>query len=254
MIGIYKITNKENGKVYIGQSIDIDRRIAEHKKEHFVNIDDYIQVLGADKFDFEIVEECTKEELDLKEKQYIQEYNSQNCGYNYQVGGYNNSIGEGNGRALLTEDQVKFIRLSYNNHCQPREIYDEYFKDIITLSQFQSVWQGRSWSNVMPEVFTEENRKFYKSGFGEQNAALTKEEVLKYRKLYVDKPAKEVYQTFVTDCPEKQNSLNERSFIRILQGDVRKDSFYNKIPIYKKSLKRWELNGEPLQTILGSEE
>ena len=32
MIGIYKITNNVNKKVYIGQSIDIKRRWREHKK------------------------------------------------------------------------------------------------------------------------------------------------------------------------------------------------------------------------------
>ncbi len=31
MIGIYKITNPE-GKIYIGQSIDIDRRFKEYKR------------------------------------------------------------------------------------------------------------------------------------------------------------------------------------------------------------------------------
>lgn len=33
MIGIYKITNKINGKYYIGQSKDIDKRMKYHKKE-----------------------------------------------------------------------------------------------------------------------------------------------------------------------------------------------------------------------------
>lgn len=32
MIGIYKITNKNTGQVYIGQSVDIERRIQEHKQ------------------------------------------------------------------------------------------------------------------------------------------------------------------------------------------------------------------------------
>ena len=31
MIGIYKITNKINGKIYIGQSNDIYRRFYEHQ-------------------------------------------------------------------------------------------------------------------------------------------------------------------------------------------------------------------------------
>ena len=35
MIGIYKITNKINGKSYIGQSIDIEKRLREHKLRAF---------------------------------------------------------------------------------------------------------------------------------------------------------------------------------------------------------------------------
>lgn len=33
--GIYKITNLINGKVYIGQSIDIERRIKDHQYKSF---------------------------------------------------------------------------------------------------------------------------------------------------------------------------------------------------------------------------
>lgn len=32
MQGIYKITNKDNGKVYIGQASNVKERISEHKK------------------------------------------------------------------------------------------------------------------------------------------------------------------------------------------------------------------------------
>ena len=33
MIGIYKIENKVNGKIYVGQSIDIDTRWYNHRNE-----------------------------------------------------------------------------------------------------------------------------------------------------------------------------------------------------------------------------
>jgi hypothetical protein len=47
-----------------------------------VTIDDYINVLGKDNFDFEIIEECSLEELDEKERAYIAQYNSAIDGYN----------------------------------------------------------------------------------------------------------------------------------------------------------------------------
>ena len=110
MIGIYKITNKDNGKVYIGQSNDIQRRFLEHKRKRSVTIDDYINVLGVEHFDFEVLEECSLEELDKKEEGYIKLYNSAKDGYNILYGGISNSRGESNGRAILTKDEVIFIR------------------------------------------------------------------------------------------------------------------------------------------------
>jgi hypothetical protein len=37
-------------------------------------------------------------------------------GYNCNCGGEQSSIGEANGRAKLTEQDVKEIRIAYNNH------------------------------------------------------------------------------------------------------------------------------------------
>lgn len=81
MQGIYKITNKLNNKVYIGQSSDIDMRISEHKQKRFVPIDMWINMIGVENFDFEILEECTNEDMDEKEKYYIKKYNSNIDGY-----------------------------------------------------------------------------------------------------------------------------------------------------------------------------
>ena len=55
--GIYKITNKVNGKIYIGQSINIERRWAEergNKDKSLVEQD--IQTYGVNNFVFEILE------------------------------------------------------------------------------------------------------------------------------------------------------------------------------------------------------
>jgi group I intron endonuclease len=251
MIGIYKITNKNDGKVYIGQSENIERRLSEHKQKRNETIDDYINVLGVENFDFEIIEECDLDELDNKEQEYIMKYDSRENGYNIQNGGFNNSQGEGNGRAKLTEKDIVFIRESYANHLSPSKIYEEHFKDKITKSQFQGVWQGRSWTSIMPEVYTTENKQYYISGQCKTRALLTNEEVMKYRQYYVNHTREEVYQKFLK---ENGNLLKKNTFIKILTGDVRNTSIYKEIPIYKKSLNRWELNGEPVSTILGSEE
>ena len=252
MIGIYKITNKNNGKVYIGQSNNIEKRLSEHKQKRTMTIDEYINILGVENFTFEVLEECALNELDIKEQQYIQKYNSQEDGYNIQKGGFNNSQGEGNGRAKLTEEDIIFIRQSYAQQVSPSKFYEQYFKDRITKSQFQGIWQGRSWNWIMPEVFTEENKRYYTIEQNKERAILNKEEILYYRKYYIKHTAHETYLLFIK---EKGELLKEKTFTKILIGDINtKNSIYNDVPIYKKIKKCWELNGEPVSTILESEE
>ena len=96
MIGIYKITNKENQKSYIGQSINIDKRVKEHfwkaklPKERSYNsiLHQAIRKYGEDSFSVKIIEECSVEELDEKEKYYIKQCNTITPnGYNISTGG-----------------------------------------------------------------------------------------------------------------------------------------------------------------------
>lgn len=95
--GIYKITNLRNGKMYIGQSIDIYNRWLQHyhninKKNHRTLLSSAMKSYGFNNFQFEIIEECSIEELNEKEIYYIQKYNtyylSENSnGYNMTLGG-----------------------------------------------------------------------------------------------------------------------------------------------------------------------
>lgn len=213
--------------------------MSEHKKKRTVTIDDYINVLGVDNFIFEPIEECSLEELDEREKFYIKKFNSNIDGYNLQKGGYNNSQGEGNGRALVTEDEVKFIRECYKNHLSQKEIYEEYFKNKITKNAFQSIWQGRSWKYIMPEVYTEKNKDFYKRCGKKSPSSLSLEDLLKYRQYYVDHPLKEVYELYISDH-NGEKILKERTFQKIITGDVRSNSNYLKVPVYIKSQKKWK--------------
>lgn len=251
MTGIYKITNKKDGKIYIGQSTDISRRIAEHKKARFQTIDNYINCLGVENFDFEVLEECPVDRLGDRERFYIEKYQSKEYGYNLQTGGKSDSSGEGNGRAKLREEDIIFIRKAYAEHFSAKEVYEKYFEHKISKSNFQAIWQGKTWPTIMPEVYTQENKQFYISEQMKVKTTLTKEEVLNYRKYYVEHSQSEVFQKFVQD---KGKKLSQQSFYKILRGDVRDTSIYKDVPIYRKKKKVWELNGEPVQTILESEE
>ena len=98
MTGIYKITNMVNGKVYIGQSVDVEVRWRSHKSELRGNYHEnpYLQnswnKYGEDNFKFEIIESCNQEDLNKLEIYYIKEYNSyiraeNSNGYNMTEGG-----------------------------------------------------------------------------------------------------------------------------------------------------------------------
>lgn len=88
MIGIYKITNQCNGKIYIGQSKDIEERWKEHKRKMQVRNTQLYQAMrlfGVENFNFEVIEECSLDQLNEKEKFYIHKYDSLNNGYNMSI-------------------------------------------------------------------------------------------------------------------------------------------------------------------------
>lgn len=233
MIGIYKITNKETGKSYIGQSNDITRRFKEHQtvgEKSRILVDIAIKKYGKESFLYEILEECNIEELNQKEKYWIQYFNTVENGYNCNPGGDQQSIGEFNGRAKLTEEDVKNIRIAYAEHKKQKDVYENY-KNLITFNHFQNIWQGRVWKHIMPEVFTEENKQYYiyenSKGEASNHSAFTNEEIMIIRTRYVNESAKQIYEDY-------KDRIAFQSFQMILWG-----RYYNDLPIYKKKEKRW---------------
>ena len=230
MVGIYKIENKINGMIYIGQSNNLERRY----KEHFSNIssnqwiDKDIKEKGKENFNYEVIEYCDILELDEREKYWINYYNSFNNGYNQTLGGPHHY----QGRPKLLEKDIIAIRTAYANHENRDEVYENY-KDKITKNGFYSIWQGRRWTSIMPEVYSEENKTFHKNkakflpGGNHPGAYLTDEEVIKIRERYVNETAKQIWEDY-------KDKYSLGSFKQILIGVK-----YSHLPIYKKVEKRW---------------
>lgn len=114
MIGIYKITNKVNNKVYIGQSINIERRWREHQQYANPNNKLYegtrylykaMAKNGITNFEFSILKECIIEQLDILEIKYIKLYNSTNSAY-----GYNIQLGGNTGRTSTPQYVIELIK------------------------------------------------------------------------------------------------------------------------------------------------
>lgn len=91
--GIYKITNQKNNMCYIGQSVDIATRWKNHAKCG-LGIDTpadnklYKDMMseGIWNFSWELLEECSKDKLNEKEKFYIELYQAKDYGYNSTKG------------------------------------------------------------------------------------------------------------------------------------------------------------------------
>lgn len=119
--GIYKITNLLNGKCYIGQSINIQKRWTNHKTSYKnPNKDCYNYPLykafrkyGLENFKFEILEECTQNKLDSLEKYWIKYYNSYNNGYNQTEGGEHSHFNKLNKEKVL--EIISYLRNSKEN-------------------------------------------------------------------------------------------------------------------------------------------
>jgi len=184
MFYIYKITNNINNKCYIGKTSNINRRFSDHKRLAFsINKDhkEYEKTLyrafrkyGLENFSFEILEET--DSPNDRESYWINFYDSIINGYNEGLGGLGGSLpghcaGEKNGRAKLTEEDVIEIRKDYKNGLKRQQSYEK-FCDKIGISGFADIWQGKSWLDIMPEIYTEENKKLHNQL--EKNTAKTR--------------------------------------------------------------------------------
>lgn len=205
--GIYKITNKINGKCYIGQSNDINRRWRQELSPN-AKLNPHLarafEKYGTDNFEFEIIEECQRELLNEREQFWINIYNSadKNFGYNKTLGGDGNlgrhfimseeqkeKIRKANTGRKLTEEQLINIRESIKYKIDPNQIV----------------------------IFCYETNKYYPSiGKAARELGICKDSIrhviigqdkhaINYRFCKIDDDINE----FITKCQEIDNYLNE---------------------------------------------
>ena len=91
--GIYKITNTLTQQCYIGQSVDVSTRWKDHVKcglgieaSATNKLYNAMQEDGVWNFTFELIEECTRDLLNEKEKFWIGMYQADKFGYNSTKG------------------------------------------------------------------------------------------------------------------------------------------------------------------------
>lgn len=156
MIGIYLIQNKLNGHCYVGQSVDIHRRWRQHreaaKNNEYAPLYLTMRKYGIENFDFSILEECEIEELDNKEIQYIEQFNSYSQGYNQTRGGsqYSHNV------RLTDEDLERIIELLLNSNKTQREIAKQFEVGEDTISEINT---GKSRHQAGLHYPLRENKK-----------------------------------------------------------------------------------------------
>ncbi|HMS90793.1 MAG TPA: GIY-YIG nuclease family protein [Candidatus Absconditabacterales bacterium] len=87
--GIYKIISP-SGKVYIGQSKNIEKRFCQYKRLQCKSqkaLHNSLIKYGVENHIFEVVVKCSPEELNINELKYIQEFDSYKNGLNMTKGG-----------------------------------------------------------------------------------------------------------------------------------------------------------------------
>ena len=91
---IYKITNKINGKIYIGETIkDINIRLKEHFHGNCRKLKASMRMYGLENFKIETIVRCTsKEEMNHRERLCIKLFKSNINGYNLTDGGEEGKI------------------------------------------------------------------------------------------------------------------------------------------------------------------
>ena len=218
MIGIYKITNNLNKHSYIGQSVRIEHRWQEHKSHYNWQRESkkplYLafQKYGIENFTFEVLEECEREKLSEREKYWIAFYNTYKDGYNQTSGGEDNA-GENHPNHKLTSQDVINIRIRYNNHERKKDVFLDY-NNRIGESGFSKIWKGETWKDILPEVYTKENKQFHahntaNKGSSNGRAKLTESDVRNIRIRRKNGEAlQEVYQDY-------QNKLTLGSFANV---------------------------------------
>lgn len=143
LCGVYKITNNVNGKVYIGQSINIKERWNDHIKSlnrrdsHSILLQRAWNKYKQENFSFEILELCSEDELDDVEVKYIEFCDAINNGYNIEPGGNKNKhlseetkkkIGDANRGRHHSEDtrqKMSESRMGENNGMYGRHHSEE---------------------------------------------------------------------------------------------------------------------------------
>lgn len=213
MKAIYKWTNLQNNKVYIGKAVDIAKRLRGYRSE--VNkgsqrpIIKALRKYGFDNFKFEIIENCDNlNDLEILEREqyWMNYFNSQDLAKGYNLLNADEtplehfSEGSKNVKARLNEEKVLDIRnMIFNQNISPAEVYKMYNNEI-SYDAFCKAYRGHTWKNVDMSMIRNINSEVERKG--NKKAKLTKEDVIEIRRLAEEESwtISEIYDNYIGKC------------------------------------------------------
>lgn len=140
---VYKIENKINKKIYVGQTNNLDRRMQEHKHNERNNhpIHNAIKKYGWENFEVSVLYYGVN--YNEKEKEYIKLYksNRKEYGYNITAGGQDSS-GENNPQSKLSQSDVYQIISDLKGNNSIECIAKKYRTTVKTIRNINA---GISW-------------------------------------------------------------------------------------------------------------
>lgn len=243
MIGIYLITNNVNQKKYVGQSNNIERRTKEHlrsaqpdkyskknERDSKTPIHLAMQKYGIQNFSFSILEECSVEQLNEREKYWIKYFQSNNKekGYNLTSGGQETIgvSGENHSQAKLTQKEVDQIKiLLQENQMSLTEINNLF--PCVSKSTISMINNGKIWKQEN-EIYPLRPVNYGNAGSTNGRAKFNESQVKEMRELYSNgvKPSE--------ICKKFNHIASDNTIKAILYGKT-----FKHLPIWNNKLKQW---------------
>jgi hypothetical protein len=163
IIGIYKITCLNTNKIYIGQSIDINKRFKTYQNlacKGQVKLYNSFKKYGIENHKFEIIEECLLEDMDEKElfykKYYINEIGWKNVLFLML------KDGKGGNKNISTKNKMSISSTKYSQKIQAYKLSGEYVGEFESASSIKMILFPDSKINT-GDIFKVCRRKKQKS-------------------------------------------------------------------------------------------
>ena len=230
MYSIYRITNRINGKIYIGYSKRPAARWYDHKKYATLNkkgvVYDAMRKYGIENFTFEIIYQSLNmvHTRDIMENYFITEYNCRT------PNGYNNAPGGQGGAIRVGFKHSEFTKIKISKAHKGKKISSEIRSKISKkLRGVNNPMYGKHHSDITKKIMSEKAKQ--------------REYDPKCRE-YISGPSNPTSKNYIICTPENktiqitnlkyfclQNKLNHGEMWRTLKGKARQHKGYRVVSV-----------------------